>query len=182
MNESKVTKYENKSSGCTIGAILSFIGTIALAVLSNVYSGKAENERRRDPEYLAEVRRQEAEKHELAMKEAEARKQRYIYEQEKLKIDEANRKLDAEREEAANAQKKKNDALEAIKDIQDQADDMEDYELIDSAYSLLELAKDCKDEQVKYRALACMTELERQSVGWKAKQKLESIAGEIEKL
>ena len=176
MNESKINSYLKKSGVTGVGAIFSFIGCIALALLSSGYSTMAENERRRDPEYLAQVKKREEEQRQLALQKAEADKQKYIYEQEKLKLEAENKKLEKERE-------KRDEALNSIKGFADNAYSMEDYERIDAAFTILDILKEGKfDEQVKYRALACLSELIRYSEGVKAEQKLKSIASEIEKL
>lgn len=177
MNELKIKKLNLKSSISAIASVVSFIGCVIFGIASSAYSSAAENEKMNDPVYREEVKKREEEERKLAAQRAEADRQRYLYLQEKQKADAENRRLQKERD-------KKDEALREISGILDDADrDMDDYERVDAAYKVLTIMKDGGfDEQVKYRALSCISALAKHSEERKTERKIEGIGDEIESL
>lgn len=165
MNDQKVRKLETKASVSAAASILSLIGCFIWAVVSSEFSSKANNEKMKDPEYR-----------EMIVKRAEADRQKYLYLQEQRKAEEETKKLQKEQE-------KKESALNSISDIMRDIDKMDDYERIDAAYRVHDIIKNGKyDEQVKYRALACISCLKDASDERRTERKIEDIGAEIEAL
>lgn len=168
MAKTTVEKLEKKARGSVGVGVVSLLVSVIGFIAACGYSDEAEKERRRDPAYLEELRKREAQREAMREKELEAEKQRYILEQEKLKVEAENKRL-------SDIQAMNTEALEMLDGWAD-PEDLDDYGLIDAAYQILDiLSKDGVSEQVKYRGMKRISEFRNFCVSRDTCRKLEEI-------
>lgn len=170
----KLEKLEKRIAESRAMALVSGIAIVGFAILSRRYSYLAENERLKDPEYRAEQERIRAERQRLREQELETQRRKYEYEQEKLKLEAENRKLDKEREKAA-------EAIEKIDKYHASMRNLDDYGLVDAAYSILDILKGVEpDNPMRYRALSCLSDFVKQAGYTDTKRRITDIMNTIE--
>lgn len=177
--------------------VLSFVGGVIALILSKGYSNEANGEieamRAANPEYQAMLKAKEEQKQierekeridkqqryladsATKEKELEAEKQRYILEQEKLKVDQENKRL-------SSIQAMNVEAMETLEEYTDLSD-LDDYGLVDAAYKIMDiLKKEGITEQVKYRGLAKISAFKDYTTSSDTDKKLDEIIHKIERL
>ena len=177
--------------------VLSFVGGVIALILSKGYSNEANGEieamRAANPEYQAMLKAKEEQKQierekeridkqqryladsATKEKELEAEKQRYILEQEKLKVDQESKRLSLI--QAMNVE-----AMETLEEYTDLSD-LDDYGLVDAAYKIMDiLKKEGITEQVKYRGLAKISAFKDYTTSSDTDKKLDEIIHKIERL
>ena len=193
----KIEELSKKARGSGVfGVISTVLGIIGLA-LSYGYSREAdkviETEKAANPEYQAMVRQQreweraQQEKERIDQqqrylansavkeKELEAQKERYIYEQEKLKVDQENKRM-------SDIQAMNTDAM-ALLDKYENPTELDDYGLIDAAYEIMDILKqEGITEQVKYRGLKRISEFKTYTDKRSTDEKLDGIIAKIERM
>lgn len=190
------TLYRKKRISGILG-VLGFIGGTIALIMSKGYSDEANSEieatRAANPEYQAMLRereernrielekeREEKQQRYLAdratrEKELETEKQRYILEQEKLKVDQENKRL-------SSIQQMNVEAMETLEEYTDLSD-LDDYGLVDAAYKIMDiLKKEGITEQVKYRGLAKISAFKDYTTSSDTDKKLDEIIHKIERL
>lgn len=171
-----VERYEKKASRSSLLAGAGAVATILLAIASRGYSSMAEKERQKDPVYKAEREKERIEKQKLREQELETERKRYEYEKERLRLESENRKLDKERERSA-------DILSKIDEYKRGGEDMDDYSIVDAAYSILDMLKSGPvNEQNKYRAMSCLSEFKNYTKRKETDYKIDSVIAKIEVL
>ena len=176
MNQARIDKYEARSKRSAIAAGIGIFLMFAGMIASGAYSGMAEKERRNDPIYRKELEKKEAEERKLREQELETERQRYLLEQEKLKVAKENKRLDVERE-------KKAQTLSEIDALSEVPEFCSEYSYIDRAYRVLSAVKDgFVDEEVKYRALSVIDDFSNACVSKAAKSRFNKIINDIEAL
>ena len=193
----KIEELSKKARGSGVfGVISTVLGIIGLT-LSYGYSREAdkviETEKAANPEYQAMVRQQreweraQQEKERIDQqqrylansavkeKELEAQKERYIYEQEKLKVDQENKRM-------SDIQAMNTDAM-ALLDKYENPTELDDYGLIDAAYEIMDILKqEGITEQVKYRGLKRISEFKGYTDKRSTDEKLDGIIAKIERM
>lgn len=193
----KIDELSRKARGSGVfGAVSIVFGIIGL-VLSYGYSQEAdrtiEAERAANPEYQALLRKREEQERidrekdrvdqqqrylansAVKEKELEAQKERYIYEQEKLKLDQENKRL-------SDIQAMNTDAM-ALLDKYENPTELDDYGLIDAAYEIMDILKqEGITEQVKYRGLKRISEFKGYTDKRSTDEKLDGIISKIERM
>lgn len=175
MAKNTVEKLEKKARGSVGVGIVSLVISVIGFIAACGYSDEAEKERRRDPVYLEELHKKEARRQALREKELEAERERYILEQEKLKVDAENKRL-------SDIQEMNTKALETL-DSWSSTDDLDDYGLVDAAYQILDiLEQDGITEQVKFRGMKRIAEFRNCCVSRDTHRRLEEILAKARSL
>lgn len=197
MENERLSSLYKKERISKIFGVVSFVGGIIALILSKGYSTEANGEieamRASNPEYQAMLRAREeqnrierekerADKQQRYLadsaakeKELEAEKQRYILEQEKLKVDQENKRL-------SSIQAMNVEAMETLEEYTDLSN-LDDYGLVDAAYKIMDiLKKEGITEQVKYRGLAKISAFKDYTTSSDTDKKLDEIIHKIERL
>jgi len=193
----KIEELSKKSRGSGVFGVVSIVFGIIGLVLSYGYSQEAdrtiEAERAANPEYQALLKAREEQDRidrdkdradqqqrylansAVREKELEAQKERYIYEQEKLKVDQENKRL-------SDIQAMNTDAM-ALLDKYENPTELDDYGLIDAAYEIMDILKqEGITEQVKYRGLKRISEFKGYTDKRSTDEKLDGIIAKIERM
>lgn len=193
----KIEELSRKSRGSGVFGVVSIVFGIIGLVLSYGYSQEAdrtiEAERAANPEYQALLKAREEQDRidrdkdradqqqrylansAVREKELEAQKERYIYEQEKLKVDQENKRL-------SDIQAMNTDAM-ALLDKYENPTELDDYGLIDAAYEIMDILKqEGITEQVKYRGLKRISEFKSYTDKRSTDEKLDGIIAKIERM
>lgn len=197
MENERLSGLYKKERISKIFGVVSFVGGIIALILSKGYSTEANGEieamRAANPEYQAMLKAKEEQKQierekeridkqqryladsATKEKELEAEKQRYILEQEKLKVDQENKRL-------SSIQAMNVEAMETLEEYTDLSD-LDDYGLVDAAYKIMDiLKKEGITEQVKYRGLAKISAFKDYTTSSDTDKKLDEIIHKIERL
>ena len=193
----KIDELSKKARGSGVFGVVSILlGAVGLW-LSYGYSSEAdrviESERANNPEYQTLLRKREEQERidrekdradqqqrylansAVREKELEAQKERYIYEQEKLKVDQENKRI-------SDIQAMNTDAM-ALLDKYETPSELDDYGLIDAAYEIMDILKqEGITEQVKYRGLKRISEFKGYTDKRSTDEKLDGIIAKIERM
>ena len=175
LHNEKVQKLERKAAGWAWGGVISILACVFSFIVSKDYMNAADRELKNDPNYLEAKRKEDEQKRIMREKELEVERQKYILEQQRLEVIRENKKMDELREKQAKA-------LETIDEFAENAEDCNDYELVDNAYQILDILKETPlGNQVKYRALACLSKFENEvTMNSEESKKIHGIIDEIE--
>ena len=197
MEKDRIEVLSGKSRVSTVAGVIGVVVGIIGLFLGKGYSDEANREietrKATNPEYQAMVRQQkeweraQQEKERIdnqqryladksvREKQLEADKQRYILEQERLKVENENKKL-------SDIQEMNKDAMATL-DQYENPTNLDDYGLIDAAYEIMDILKqEGISEHVKYRGLKRVSEFKNFTEKRSTDEKLDGIIAKIERL
>ena len=197
MEKDRIEVLSGKSRVSTVAGVIGVVAGIIGLFLGKGYSDEANREietrKATNPEYQAMVRQQkeweraQQEKERIdnqqryladrsvKEKQLEADRQRYILEQERLKVESENKKL-------SDIQEMNKDAMATLNQYENPTN-LDDYGLIDAAYEIMDILKqEGINEQVKYRGLKRVSEFKNFTEKRSTDEKLDGIIAKIERL